>query len=67
MTRDDTTPRQQASRIRRLVEQETFEGLNHVAPELRIGGLRLPPGEELIPVFQKQVDQILDRLMMGQK
>ncbi|MCC5848351.1 MAG: winged helix-turn-helix transcriptional regulator [Verrucomicrobia bacterium] len=64
--RDEASPRQQASRLRRFLESKSLQGLNLVAPELRIGGNRLPSGEELIPVFQQQVDQILDRLMEGQ-
>jgi hypothetical protein len=66
VTRDEATSRQQASRLRRFLESKAIEGLNHVAPELRIGGNRLPSGEELIPIFIQQVDEILDRLMRGQ-
>jgi|GEM_PF-1357487 len=65
--RGEVSPRQQASRLRRLLELKTFDGLNQVAPELRINGSRLPSGEELIPSFIQQVDAILDRLMEGQK
>jgi len=66
VSQDDATPRQQASRLRRFLEGEVLDGLNQVAPELRIGGSRMPAGEDLIQVFVQQVERILDRLMQGQ-
>ncbi len=63
ISKGGVSDRQQASRLRRLLERKTFEGLNQVLPGGRMGGEHLPVGEALLPFFRKQVDGVCEGLL----